>query len=60
LGEFLEAPLTTFHLPAREMGARGAEILIARIKGKRLPHQQVVFKPRLIIRRSSGCEIKRG
>jgi LacI family transcriptional regulator len=55
LGEFLQAPLTTFHLPAREIGARAAAILIARICRKRLARQQVIFEPTLIARRSSVC-----
>jgi LacI family transcriptional regulator len=59
LGEFLEAPLTTFHLPAREIGARAAEILISRIRRKRLARQQVIFEPTLITRRSSVCPRQR-
>jgi LacI family transcriptional regulator len=54
LAEFLEAPLTTFVQPAREIGVRGAEIVLAKLRGEQPDIQQVVLKPRLIVRRSSG------
>jgi LacI family transcriptional regulator len=55
LAEFLEVPLTTFRQPARAIGARGVEILVQRLQDESLPRQHVVFQPRLITRRSSGC-----
>ena len=57
LAEFLEVPLTTFHVPAREMGGRAAEILIARLTGACTSPQQMVFKPQLIVRKSSGGRV---
>jgi LacI family transcriptional regulator len=57
LGEFFEVPLTTFRQPARQIGARAAQILIARLKGEEMPPQHVVLKPQLIVRRSSGCPV---
>lgn len=57
LAEFLEVPLTTFHQPARQIGARAAKILIARLQGEPLPPQKIVLKPNLVVRRSSGCKL---
>jgi len=54
LAEFLEVPLTTFHQPAREIGALGAEILLDRLRGGSGEPRRVVLTPRLIVRRSSG------
>jgi LacI family transcriptional regulator len=55
LADYLEVPLTSFASSVRDIGARGAEIVIARIEGQSLPRQQVVLKPKLIVRRSSAC-----
>jgi DNA-binding LacI/PurR family transcriptional regulator len=54
LAEFLRVPLTTFHQPAREIGARGAELLLARLDGEGGGPRQVVLRPELIVRESSG------
>jgi LacI family transcriptional regulator len=54
LAEFLEVPLTTFHIPAREIGARAADILLARLNGTCTTPQHVIFKPTLVVRKSSG------
>lgn len=55
--EFLEVPLTTFHIPLRDIGGRAAEILLARINGEAQTAQQVVLTPTLVVRRSSGNSI---
>ena len=55
LAELLEVPLTTFRQPAREIGRLGAEILMARLRVGTQALQQLVLKPKLIVRRSSGC-----
>lgn len=55
LSEYLEVPLTTFHQPAREIGALAAEILISKIAGEIQPVRQVVIRPALVVRWSSGC-----
>lgn len=55
LAEFLEVPLTTFRQPARAIGARGAQLLLARLAGDDQPPQAIVFEPTLVVRRSSGC-----
>ncbi len=57
LEEFLEVPLTTFRQPARQIGTRATQILIARLQGEELPTQHVVLKPQLVVRRSSGCPV---
>lgn len=54
LAEFLEVPLTTFDVPKYEMGERAAAILIARLEGRCNTRQQIVFKPRLVVRQSCG------
>lgn len=56
LAAFLEPPLTTFHQPSREIGARGAEILLEKLSGVATEPQHIVFQSELIIRRSSGCK----
>jgi len=53
LAEFLEVPLTTFHVPYDEIGRRAATILIARLEGTCTTTQQIVFQPQLIVRRST-------
>lgn len=50
----LKTPLTTVARPLREMGRRAAEILVRRIRGERIPVQQVVLPTALIIRESCG------
>lgn len=55
LAEFLEVPLTSFRHSARAMGGRSVELLLARLSGQEMPCQKIVFEPKLIIRRSSGC-----
>jgi LacI family transcriptional regulator len=57
LAEFLQVPLTTFDSPSRQIGARAAEILIGRLKGECQDLQQIAFKPRLIVRESSGDSV---
>lgn len=54
LAEFLTVPLTTFHQPAVEIGKRGAEILLSRLRGDVAEPRQVVLAPELIVRRSTG------
>jgi len=55
LAEYLEVPLTSFSQPSDEIGAHVVEILMTRIRGDRDGFKQVVLKPRLIVRKSSGC-----
>lgn len=55
LAEFLEVPLTTFHQPTRQIGARAAEVLIAKLSGSLRGVQHHTFAPTLVVRKSSGC-----
>ena len=43
-------PLTTVRVPMNQMGARAAELLIARITGRALAEQRVVLLPELVVR----------
>jgi len=54
LAEFLDPPLTTFRQPALDIGKRGAEVLLARLRGLERPSNLSVFTPELIVRASSG------
>ena len=54
LAEYLEVPLTSFSQPSDEIGAQVVAILMSRIGGDRDGFKQVVLKPELIVRRSSG------
>ena len=54
LAEYLEVPLTSFRQPSAEIGAEVVAILMSRIAGDRDGFKQVVLKPELIVRRSSG------
>ena len=54
LAEYLEVPLTSFRQPSNEIGAQVVAILMSRIDGDREGFKQVVLKPELIVRRSSG------
>jgi len=53
--EFFEAPLTTVHQPTIEISRKAAELLFEKIKaGPSYEIQQVVLKPRLVIRSSTS------
>jgi len=54
LAEYLEVPLTSFSQPSDEIGAQVVAILMARINGDREGAKQVIVKPQLIARKSSG------
>ena len=54
LAEYLEVPLTSFSQPSDEIGAQVVAILMSRIGGDRGGFKQIVLKPQLIIRKSSG------
>jgi LacI family transcriptional regulator len=54
LAEYLEVPLTSFSQPSDDIGAQVVAILMARINGDREGVKQVVLKPQLVVRRSSG------
>lgn len=54
LGQHFDPPLTTFHTPVPEVGARLAEFLMASIQGQPVEKLQEVWKPQLIVRASDG------
>lgn len=57
--QHLEPPLTTVRQPTREMGRQGAELMFARIDGRRRRPKGIVLQPELIVRRSSGDRVRR-
>jgi DNA-binding LacI/PurR family transcriptional regulator len=52
--QYLEPPLTVVSQPAELMGQKAAQLLLARLHGSTTV-QSVVFKPELIVRRSSAA-----
>lgn len=54
LGEYTTPPLTAIKFPAREMGYRAAQILIAHLEGTSDSVQQVLLPPELLIRGTTG------
>ena len=56
LAEILTPSLTVVRQPAAELGRRAAELLFARMQGKKtLPRQQIVLSTTFHIRESCGC-----
>ncbi|MFH1904399.1 MAG: GntR family transcriptional regulator [bacterium] len=53
----MDVPLTTVHQPGYKMGKAACELLIEKIKNKHSETKKIVFKTKLIIRRS--CSGKR-
>jgi len=52
----MDVPLTTVHQPSYEMGKAACERLIQRIenKGNNIETKKIVFKTKLVIRKSCG------
>lgn len=57
-GSCLSVPLTTFAQPIREIGEAVFNILYRHIENPSAPFEQVVLKPQIVIRNSTGCHIK--
>ena len=59
LSGFFDIPLTTLEQPNFLIGYKAGELLIKRIKeekkGSRGPKERIIYSPRLVIRRSCGC-----
>jgi len=55
--DVLDPPLTTFHVPLFDIGARAAEVLLDKLAGRCEGLQQIIYPPELIVRRSSGGAI---
>jgi LacI family transcriptional regulator len=54
--DWFATPLTTVSIPHFRMGERSAELLLKQIKsGKSDFHEEVLLKPRLIIRKSTAA-----
>jgi DNA-binding LacI/PurR family transcriptional regulator len=52
--EFWQPPLTTMHLPSREMGGMALDMLREQMRGMREPARRVELACRLVERRSVG------
>jgi LacI family transcriptional regulator len=52
--EYANPPLTTVRQPIHEIGGRLCDMLIRIVKGEQLDEPQVLLKPELIVRESSG------
>ena len=55
LTEFFGPPLTTVHVPQREMGVRAADLLIARIEGQPADTRRVTMDVHLVVRGSTAA-----
>ena len=60
LSEYANPALTTVHQPASEMGSMVAQMLLSLIDGKPIEEKQVIIKPTIIIRKSTGVPAKGG
>ncbi|KAA3647326.1 MAG: LacI family transcriptional regulator [Chloroflexi bacterium] len=56
MSEHFHPPLTTVNQPIYEIGGRVCEMLIHHIQGKPLEEEQVILKPSLVLRESTGVE----
>jgi LacI family transcriptional regulator len=54
LMDSLDPPLTTVAIPQREIGARAAELLLARVAGEEVAREPVLLPTELIVRGSTG------
>ncbi len=54
VGELITPPLTTINFPAHEMGLEAAKILIGHLEGTIDGPRQVLLRPELIVRGSTG------
>jgi DNA-binding LacI/PurR family transcriptional regulator len=51
----LDPPLTTVAIPQREIGARAAELLLARVAGEEIAAEPVLLATELIVRGSTAA-----
>lgn len=54
LAEHCHPPLTTAHQPIYQIGEMVCEMLIRHIRGETLEQEQIILKPSLVVRHSSG------
>ena len=52
--ELLTPPMTAISFPAFQMGLRAAQMLIAKLRDSDYKDQQILLKPRLVVRESTG------
>jgi DNA-binding LacI/PurR family transcriptional regulator len=57
LAEYAQPPLTTVHRSTYALGQQACRMLMARLQGEQLEHEQIVFKPSLVIRQSSDLAL---
>jgi DNA-binding LacI/PurR family transcriptional regulator len=58
MAEDSNPPLTTVHQPVFKIGEMVCEMLVKIIRGESLEHEQVILKPNLVVRKSSGFELE--
>ncbi len=54
MSEFSHPPLTTVHQPVYQIGGMVCEMLVKIIRGEIDDPQQIILKPKLVVRQSSG------
>lgn len=54
LAEYANPALTTVHQPAQQLGAMVAQMLLQIITGQALEKKQIILRPSLVVRQSSG------
>lgn len=58
MAEDSNPPLTTVHQPVFGIGELVCEMLVRKIRGETIDREQVIFKPNLVVRKSSGFELE--
>lgn len=58
MAEDSNPPLTTVHQPVFKIGEMVCEMLVKIIRGENLENEQVILKPNLVVRKSSGFELE--
>lgn len=56
LGGDLDPPLTTVEVPVAEMGYEATRMLQRLIAGEQLDQARITLEPRILVRRSCGCD----
>jgi LacI family transcriptional regulator len=54
VAEYANPPLTTVHQPAQRLGMMVAQMLLKIIAGEPIEERQIILKPSLVVRQSSG------
>lgn len=56
MAEDSNPPLTTVHQPVFSIGEMVCEMLVSKIRGEMIDYEQVILKPNLVVRKSSGFD----